>query len=112
MISEGGADPGADIRRYETLLEMADLMVHHHGLPELFRQMAERLRQVVVFDFANFSLHDPVAECMHVNVWAGGDLVSLPTDLKIDESPSGWVWQHQEMLNFSDLSNDDRYPVV
>src|SRR5438067_4486916 len=99
MIEESGADTGAQIRRYETLLDMADLMVHHQGLPELFRQMAERLRQVVTFDFANFSLHDPVTESMRLNVWAGGDLVVLPAELKIDESPSGWVWQHQESLN-------------
>lgn len=105
-------DSGADIRRYEALLEMADLMVHHQGLPELFGQLAERLHQVVSFDFANFSLHDPVANRMRLNVWAGGDLVSIPSELNIEESPSGWVWEHQETLNFSDLNGEERYPLI
>jgi len=44
----------ADLRRYEALLDMADLMVHHHSLPELFLAMAERLCQVVAADAAHF----------------------------------------------------------
>lgn len=112
MIFDLGADSGPDIRRYEALLEMADLMVHHQGLPELFRRLSELLHQVVSFDFANFSLHDAATNRMRVNVWAGTDLVSLPAELTVEESPSGWVWQHQETLHFHDLSADERYPVV
>ena len=47
---------------------------------------------------------------MRVHVWAGTDLVSLPAELTVEESPSGWVWQHQETLHFHDLSADERYP--
>ncbi len=109
---DGSTDSGADFRRYEALLDMADLMVHHQGLPELFRQLADRLHQVVSFDFANFSLHDPLANRMRVNVWAGGDRVSLPFELSVEDCPSGWVWQRQESLSFSDLSSEQRYPAV
>jgi hypothetical protein len=42
---ESHFDSDADIQRYEALLEMADLVVHHHNLPELFAAMAGRLRQ-------------------------------------------------------------------
>src|SRR5438045_1172988 len=42
----------ADLRRYEALLEMADLVVHHHSMPDLFVAMAERLRQVTAADAA------------------------------------------------------------
>ena len=112
MISDSDADSGADIRRYKALLEVADLMVHHHGLPDLFQQLAERLRQVVPFDFANFSLHDPATNRMHVNVWAGVDLVEIPEQLSIEESPSGWVWEQQECAHFTDLDSDPRYPTI
>src|SRR5581483_1338973 len=112
MMVHSGTDSGADIRRYEVLLEMADLMVHHQGLPKLFRQLSERLHQVVSFDFANFSLYDPLANRMRVNVWAGGDRVSLPLELSVEDCPSGWVWQRQESLSFSDLSSEQRYPAV
>lgn len=112
MTVDRVSDPGADIRRYEALLEMADLMVHHQGLPELFGQLAERLHQVVSFDFANFSLHDPMTNRMRVNVWVGNDLVSLPAEFTVEECPSGWVWERQQLLNFSDLSGEERYPRV
>jgi hypothetical protein len=59
----------ADLRRYEALLEMADLMVHHHDLPELFLAMAERLRQIVAADAANFSLYDPIKNVMRLHLW-------------------------------------------
>ena len=34
MTVENHFDSEADLRRYEALLEMADLMVHHRSLPE------------------------------------------------------------------------------
>ena len=59
MSPDSHFDTNADLRRYEALLEMADLVVHHQSLPELFVAMAERLRQVVAAEAANFSLYDP-----------------------------------------------------
>jgi hypothetical protein len=46
LSTESHFDSDADLQRYEALLEMADLVVHHHSLPELFAAMAERLRRV------------------------------------------------------------------
>jgi hypothetical protein len=60
LIVEGHFDSNADLQRYEALLEMADLVVHHHNLPELFAAMAGRLREVAAADAANFSLYDPI----------------------------------------------------
>jgi hypothetical protein len=40
VYSEGPAES----RRYEALLEMADLMVRHYTLPELYHEMAVGLR--------------------------------------------------------------------
>jgi hypothetical protein len=57
---ESHFDSDADLPRYEALLEMADLVVHHHNLPELFAAMAGRLRQVAAADAAHFALYDPV----------------------------------------------------
>jgi hypothetical protein len=44
MDSDSHFDPDPDFHRYETVLGMADLMVHHRSLPELFAEIAERLR--------------------------------------------------------------------
>ena len=50
--------PSGELRRYEALLEMADLIVRHSGLDELLPAIALRLRAVADFQFLNFSLHD------------------------------------------------------
>jgi hypothetical protein len=45
MVPESHFGSESDLGRYGTLLEMADFIVHHPTLPELFRELAERLRR-------------------------------------------------------------------
>ena len=40
--------------RYEALLQMADLVVHHHGVPELLPELAKRLHKVAEFRDCQF----------------------------------------------------------
>ena len=87
-------------------------MVHHHSLPELFLAMAERLRQVVAADAANFSLYDPTHNIMRLHVWQGSEMSPVPLDVAIDASPSGWAWQNQEPLLVNDLQLESRFPLV
>ena len=98
-----------DLRRYEALLAMADLMVHHGDLPELLLAMAERLRQVVVADAAHFSLYDPINNAMRLYLWQGSE---VPQEIAVDASPSGWSWQTQEPLVVNDLQLESRFPLV
>ena len=112
MSPESHFESEADLRRYEALLEMADLMVHHHSLPELFLAMAERLRLVVAADAANFSLYDPINNRMRLHFWRGTEISPVPTDMAIDASPSGWAWQNQEPLVMNDLQSETRFPFV
>jgi formate hydrogenlyase transcriptional activator len=102
----------ADLRRYEVLLEMADLMVHRHTLPDLFLAMAERLRQIAAADAANFSLHDPISNMMRVHPWHGGEISPIPLEVAVEESPLGWSWKNQEVLVVNDLPSDRRFPLV
>src|SRR4029077_10954667 len=46
-------DSPRELRRYEALLEMADLMVHHRSLPELFHELAQRIQNAVEFQLLN-----------------------------------------------------------
>jgi len=59
-------EPLDESQRYEALLEMADLMVRHHSLPELFQDIADRLRSVAVFQLLNFSLYDAREDAMRL----------------------------------------------
>jgi formate hydrogenlyase transcriptional activator len=111
LSSDSHIEFDADLRRYEALLEMADLMVHRHSLPELFLAMAERLRQVVAADAANFFLYDPTSNVMRLHFWKGNEVSSVP-DVAVEASPSGWTWQNQQPLVMNDLQMESRFPLV
>ena len=91
---------------------MADLMVHHHSLPELFLAMAERLCQVVAADAAHFSLYDPVNNMMRLHFWRGSAISPAPQDMAVDASPAGWAWKNQEPLVVNDLLSESRFPLI
>jgi formate hydrogenlyase transcriptional activator len=112
LTSGSHVESDADLRRYETLLEMADLIVHYHSLPHLFLAMADRLRQVVAADVAHFSLHDPTDNVMRLHSWKGAEFSTLPTVLPVEASPSGWTWQNQEPLVVNDFQSEARVPLV
>ena len=112
MSAEGQFESDAELRRYEALLDMADLMVHRHTLPDLFLAMAERLRQIVAADAANFSLYDPIKNRMRLHLWRGGKISPLPLEVAVDASPSGWSWRNQQILVVNDLKFDWRFPAM
>ena len=112
LSTDSHFDSDADLQRYEALLEMADLVAHHHSLPELFVAMAERLGQVTAADATNFSLYDSEKNVMRVHLWEGSELSPAPLEVPVEESPSGWAWQNQQPLVVHDLMADPRFPPV
>jgi formate hydrogenlyase transcriptional activator len=111
--SESLLDPQRELRRCQALLDMADLMVQHLSLPELFREMARRLQKVADFQFLNFSLHDPHDNVMRLHCfWEGEHAPPLPEQVPVHDSASGWVWEHQTPLLFRDLRDETRFPRV
>lgn len=110
MSVESHFDSDADLQRYEALLGMADLVVHHHTLPQLFVALAEHLRLVASADAANFSLYDPIKNVMHHHFWEGTELVPVAAQSPLEETPSGWAWKNQQPLIMPDLAADRRFP--
>jgi formate hydrogenlyase transcriptional activator len=100
----------AELRRYETLLQMADLVVRHADLQQLFRDVSERLNQVVDFDLIVFTLHNPSNNRMQLRYCesANADLEQLG-ELPVEEAPSGWVWLNQLPLIIPDLDEEVRF---
>jgi len=101
MAPDRHFDSEEDLRRYEALLSLADVMVRRDALPELFRELATRLHDVVPFDIASFSLHDPQKDVMRLYV-VKGTAAEAPLEVPVDRSPAGWVWQHQRSLVLPD----------
>jgi len=98
-----------DVRRYTALLQMADLVAHHHEPSELFRDLAPRLREVVPFDILNFALHDKQRRVMKLYVWEQGEWPSAPLEFAPQESAVGWVWLNQTALSIGDLEAETRF---
>ena len=53
---------------YRALLAVAEAIVSHRDLPELFHELAERLHRVVQFDYLAVILHDAETNTMHRHV--------------------------------------------
>jgi formate hydrogenlyase transcriptional activator len=95
-------------RRYETLLQMADVLVRHESLTDFFHDIAERVRAVASFDLILFTFHQPANNCMRIRFLHGND--RFPSrELPVDETPSGWVWKHQEPLVIPNIAEERRF---
>ncbi len=114
MSSGPMMEPGSprELRRYEAVLEMADLMVHHRSLPELFHELAQRLPKVLDFQLLNFSLYDPRRNVMDLHLWEGEVSSGAVREESLTDSASGWVWEHQEPLLFTDVRREMRFRSV
>ena len=110
MRAEDPAQEKPDVRRYEALLEMADLMVNHRALPELLHETALSLKKVVSVDFINLSLYDSTFATLRPHLWEGGSIPLVPVEEAGTDTASGWVWQNQQPLLFSDLPQETRFP--
>jgi formate hydrogenlyase transcriptional activator len=106
-MAPDGTHPEVDLRRYEALLQMADLVVRHCELEELFRELAQRLRDLTSAEFVAFSLHEPTSNLMQVYSDAGK--FATPREMPTEETPGGWVWQHQLPMLIRDTESENRF---
>ena len=111
-MSQGDQDAYSELRRYEALLDMADILVRHGTLRELIYETAERLRQMSGFQFLNFSVYDPDRNVMRLHLWEGAKEPPLPTEVPVAEAASGWVMEHQEVLYLRDVNQETRFPKI
>jgi formate hydrogenlyase transcriptional activator len=108
------AQERSDSRQYKTLLEVLKAVAAHRDLSALFRDLAPRLHRLIPFDYINVVLHDPATNRMHVHVLEPplqGDL-RPGWELPVEQSPGGWVWQHQQALAVPDIEQETRFPEV
>ena len=110
MVPENQFASDAELRRYEALLSMTDVLVRHQPLPELFLELAERLHRVLAFEVAGVALHDPAKNAFDLHAWEGGEVVAECAQLPIEDTTAGWVWQSQQPLVFADIQPEPRFP--
>ena len=111
-FKEGSA--GFQVDRYQSLLEIADLIAQHRDLAGLFHDLARHLRHVINFDFLNYVLHDSENNVMRLNILEslGAHALPLPLEMSPEDSCAGWVWQNQQPLVLTDLAGETRFPPI
>ena len=95
--------------RDETLLGMANLLGRDSLVPELFLKLVENLRLTTRFDVAGCCLHDADKNVLQLYIWEGAQVVAPPTELPLEDTTAGWVWQHQQPLIFADVQQEFRF---
>jgi formate hydrogenlyase transcriptional activator len=94
------------------LLAVSAAIVSHRDLSALLHELADRLHQVVRFDFLAMVLHEPASNTMRLHVLETVEPVPPDTVivLRLDEDPAGFVWQKQQPLIISRMEELERWP--
>jgi formate hydrogenlyase transcriptional activator len=99
-------------QQYQTLLAVSAAIIAHRELGALFHELADRLHQVVRFDYLACVLHDATSDTMRLHVLETSELISiqeLPPILAEDD-PAGIVLQTQRPLIVSNVAEESRWP--
>lgn len=101
-------------RKYLTLLELSKAIASHRDLSGLFHDLACRLQKLVDFTYLGVMLYDPKRNVMRFHLLETCEPAEWQnaSEVPIEGSISGWVWQHQEAVVIRDLENDDRFPFA
>src|SRR6202140_4713129 len=103
------AQPG---RQFEALLEVSQEIAQQPNLKLLFHRVSNRVQDVLQFDFLGLILHDPARGTMRLHILETHEPIAQegPEELPVANSPSGWVFENQEIFFTQDTSKDPRYP--
>ncbi len=103
-----------DRDRLRLLLEVSESIASHRDLDELLRDLAQRLPDIVPFDYINVVLHDPAREVMRLwlLVTSKPSTISPGLETPVDESPGGLVWKTQQPLTVNDIMQERRFPKL
>ena len=101
-------------KKYLTLLELSKAIASHRDLPELFHDLACRLQSLFDFSHLGVFLHDTSQNAMRVHLLETCDPTQwqAPTEVPIEGSIAGWVWQNQEPVVIRDLELEERFPFA
>jgi formate hydrogenlyase transcriptional activator len=111
----GISEPTAESVAHQSLLDVSQAILQHRDLAGLFRDLATRLPAIVPFDFLNLVLYDAASNTMRLHILqsVSGIPAHVP-DLEYppDDSPSGWVYEHQVPLVIPDVNAESRWPKI
>jgi formate hydrogenlyase transcriptional activator len=96
-------------QQYQALLAVSEAIVSHRDVSALFHELADRLHQVVRFDYLGLQLHEAASNTMRICVLEPPETTAPPSDIPIEDIPSGLAWQTQRPLIISSISRETRW---
>ena len=108
MFPLGAPHLGVALRRYDSLLKIADVVCSRQRPGELFPDLLPHLQSSVSCDILIQALHDPTQDTMHVQVW-DGTKPSLTEEWAVQETAVGWAWANQQVLALDELNSEMRF---
>ncbi|HLX08901.1 MAG TPA: sigma 54-interacting transcriptional regulator [Thermoanaerobaculia bacterium] len=114
MIPPDETRADSALERFRALLEVSEAIAAHRGLPGLFHDLAQRLPRVVSFDFLVLVLYEAERNVMRLHILESRLPTTIPagTELPVEESVGGVVWQTQSPLVISNAEEDERFPRI
>ncbi len=112
---EGIAAAPRTVPHHQSLLDVSQTILQHRDLAALFRELAVQLRAIVPFDFLNLVLYDASTNTMRLHILETAmDVEPHVPEMEFppEESPSGWVYVHQEPLVIPDVNREARWPKI
>ena len=98
--------------QYRALFAVSDAIASQRDLTALFHELSGRLNRVVSFDALSLVLHDTATGMMRLHVIEHSETLEKPFTMVLspDDDPAGLVWQTQQPLITSKLSDLRAWP--
>ncbi len=96
----------------DILLAITELAAGTRAAPDLFETLAPLLSELAKCDVISFALHDAAQNSIVADFWKNGQEAEQRKTFSVDESPCGWVWEHQEPLTIPDIEQETRFARV
>jgi formate hydrogenlyase transcriptional activator len=108
------AAKGLQPEQYLTLLELSKAIASHRDLTRLFHDLACRLQMLFKFRSLAVMFHDSSRNIMrcHFLETCAPTKWQAPTEVPMEGSIAGWVWEHQEPVVVHDIALEDRFPFA
>ncbi len=108
------AAKGLKPEQYLTLLELSKAIASHRDLTRLFHDLACRLQMLFKFRSLAVMFHDSSRNIMrcHFLETCAPTKWQAPSEVPMEGSIAGWVWEHQEPVVVHDIALEDRFPFA
>ncbi len=100
--------------KHRALFAVSDAIASHRDLSALFHELGNRLGRVVNFHALSLVLHDVATNVMRLHVIEHSEHLDKPFTMILspDDDPAGLVWQTQQPLITSKMSDLERWPLM